>query len=124
MSMKNANATVTQQKAQITRTMERLNVSLLSAKNAFYSVLTLQEMEGILEAEIQAWLNWSESQYTGEEDKDQEIMNKAAEFIADLQGILKKVSDHKAPLVDEALTIEETYFRTLVIKSKQIIPLK
>lgn len=124
MSMKNANASVSQQKAQITRTMERLNVSLLSAKNAFYSVLTLQEMEGILEAEIQAWLNWSESQYTGEEDKDQEIMNKAAEFIADLQGILKKVSDHKAPLVDEALTIEETYFRTLVIKSKQIIPLK
>lgn len=124
MSMKNANATVSQQKAQITRTMERLNVSLLSAKNPFYSVLTLQEMEGILEAEIQAWLNWSESQYTGEEAKDQEIMNKAAEFIADLQGILKKVSDHKAPLVDEALTIEETYFRTLVIKSKQIIPLK
>jgi hypothetical protein len=124
MSMKNANASVSQQKAQITRTMERLNASLLSAKNPFYSVLTLQEMEGILEAEIQAWLNWSESQYTGEESKDQEIMNKAAEFIADLQGILKKVSDHKAPLVNEALTIEETYFRTLVIKSKQIIPLK
>jgi hypothetical protein len=124
MSMKNANATVSQQKAQITRTMERLNVSLLSAKNAFYSVLTLQEMESILEAEIQAWLNWSESQYTGDEDKDQEIMNKAAEFIADLQGILKKVSDHKAPLVAEALTIEETYVRTHVVKSKKIIPLK
>ena len=124
MSMKNENATVTQQKAQITRTMERLNVSLLSAKNAFYSVLTLQEMEGILEAEIQAWLNWSESQYTGEEAKDQEIMNKAAEFIADLQSILKKVTDHKAPLVDEALKIEETYIRTYVVKSKKIIPLK
>jgi len=118
--MKNGSANIALQKQAITRTLERLNSSLLEAKNAFYSVVTLQEMESILESEIREWCNWTESNTTEDKEHNEEIQVTASGFIADFQSILVKVRKHKAPLIDEALKIEAVYLREKKIPSLKI----
>lgn len=89
--------------AQKSKEFER---RLMKARNDFESVVILNDMQELIDAEIFAWTNLVSQHEESSEATPEDLINEASTHVADLNDFIIKLNLQRAALMPNALKIQ------------------
>lgn len=80
---------------------------MMSAKNALEQIQILNEMEELLQAEINHWMDFLENVKVGTPLEQENIQNSVADNVSDLQSVILSINASRKELLSDAKAIAQ-----------------
>jgi hypothetical protein len=93
---------------------------LMKAGNAFETVVILNEMQELIEAEIFSWTNLLEDDSEEREANEENLLNQAAEHVSGLNDFILKLNEQRRLLMPDALKVQRAMINSHKLKSPVI----
>lgn len=106
MNKPNTGRTLQDAKRQIAQKSKDFEARLMKARNAFETVIILNEMQELIDAEILAWTNLISEHENSEVNNSDELMNEASVHVADLNDFIIKLNENRKLLMPDALKVQ------------------
>jgi len=106
MNKPKAGRTLQEAKRLIAQKSKEFERRLMKARNDFESVVILNDMQELIDAEIFAWTNLVSQHEESSEATPEDLINEASTHVADLNDFIIKLNLQRAALMPNALKIQ------------------
>ena len=113
--------TLAQQKKRISSQTKRLGNDLMTAKNDYFIVLTLDKLISILSTEIDSWYDMLSESTDSNELEEQQLLISASHHVESLNSLRNTFRESRISLIDNALKIQLAMLNSHLIDSPQIL---
>lgn len=120
MNKPKAGRTLQEAKRLIAQKSKDFEGRLMKALNDFETVVILNEMQELIEAEIFAWTNLIAEHEDSQEDAPENLINEASTHVADLNDFIIKLNSQRAALMPNALKIQRAMINSHKLNSPKI----
>jgi hypothetical protein len=110
-----------EQKKKISSQTKRLGNDLMTAKNDYFIVLTLDKLISILSTEIDSWYEMLSESTDSNELEEQQLLISASQHVESLSSLRDTFRNSRISLIDNALKIQLAMLNSHLISSPMII---
>jgi neutral trehalase len=90
---------------------------LMKSRNAFETIVVLNDMQELIDAEIFSWTNMLEESAEDTENNDDDLIHQASEHVAGLNDFILKLNEQRRVIMPEALKIQRAMMNSHQLKS-------
>lgn len=108
-------------KRLIAQKSKEFEARLMKAKNDFETIVVLNDMQELIEAEIFAWTNLVSDDTTEREQEEEELFCHAAQHVADLNDFIIKLNEQRKELMPNALKIQRAMLNSHQLTEPKLI---